>query len=242
MHVGKLRLRDVWIIPVVLLGMVVALASVPPVARSAAPDAENLKGFTPILEAKLKDWLSAWRVVRPSFDIGLFAKYRTSPGPLIKGPWKTVDLNALLSDPLGIFLFFSQDRRWIVDPFGGVGLYKDAKDDPNFSLNAGPDTAVLLIDRKKSLMREILGCGTTCGFHEAAWISNDIFFVSGYYRLEKPRQGCGTNYTFDPTLYSFDLLRNFAIAYGYRGPESCNGIGPEYIVEKIRKKIPNIKD
>jgi hypothetical protein len=195
-----------------------------------------------MLEVKLKDWLAAWRVVRPGFNIGQFTKDGTGPGPLTKGPWKTVNLNEVLSDPLSGFLVFSQDRRWIVDPFGGVGLYKETKDDPNFSLNAGPDTAVLLMDRKKSLQREILRCGTTCGFHEAAWVSNDIFFVTGYYRIYQPPQGCAVNSTFGPTFYSFDLLRNSRIGYRYNGPESCNGIGPEYIVEKIRKKIPNIKD
>lgn len=221
-----------------LLAVLVVLAGLPPVTRSATPDPENLLGLAPILEVKLKEWLVAWRTVQPGFKIEQFTVGHTRSS-LLKGPGEAVDLKIIDNDPLRAFYALSPDGRWIVDPYGGVGLYKVSKDD--FRLNAGPDTTVLLIDRKTSRLREILSCGTTCGFHEAAWISNDIFFMAGWIRLEQAKQGCAENSTIGPTLNSFNLPRSSSIWYRDIGPDSCNGIGPEYMVEKIRKKIPNLK-
>ncbi len=218
-----------------LFVMLAGSASLSSASAPAPTDPENLRGLSSRLEAPLKEWLVAWRAVQPGLRLEQFTKRDTRA---IEGPWRsrTIDLSQDLSQDLGFPLYvFSPDRRRFVDPFGGLVLSKR-----NGYVEAGfqPDSWVILIDLEASRLRDVLVCGTACGFHEAVWLSNDSFVVAGYGEVQ-PKEGCPGGYTHAPWLYLISLPRNSATWYA--GPASCEGVGSEYVIQKVRQKIPNAR-
>lgn len=199
---------------------------------SAVAGSRDLPALAPVLEVKLKEWLAAWRTVRPGLKVEQFKRIDDRP---IINSWRTVDLSRNQRDPLRIFYAFSPDQRWIVDYLRGITLDKQ---DSYYEVSGGPDTGVTLIDRKTSKERGLLFCGPGCGFHEAVWLSNETFIVAG-------NDGAGSDLTCPrglavvPSLFMFGPQRD---SYKfYTGPKGCEGVGFEYVVRKIQTKVPNVR-
>ncbi len=216
---------------VTLLGALVASISLPMVAWADGYGPEDIRTLAPVVEKQLKEWVVAWRAVLPGFNI---AQFKTSPASrgFLDGPWQAADLSDIQSDPLRPLYVVSRDGRWMVNLYSGYTIVHG-------SVARDVDTAVLLIDRKTSRQRQILYCGTACGFDDAAWIANDVFFVAGW--GDAPRKACSDGYWHGaPNLVSFDVKRNSHTWFFYGGPGACRGIQP-FADQKIMKKIPNVK-
>jgi hypothetical protein len=227
--------REARIAPFFFLIVLVGSGILSSAATPATLAPESLRTIAPVLEVRLKKWLVEWRAVQPGLRIEQFKKVLTRD---IGRPWESitsVTMDTLLRDPMSALYVLSPDGHWIVDPFGGLFL---TKEDSHFVVSGEPDTHVLLIDRKMSKVRDISDCGTSCGFHEAAWLSHDIFVVAGYGDGE-PKPGCAGGYMHAPGLYLFNPGHN-SLTW-YLGPSSCGGVGYEYVIRKIQEKIPNVK-
>lgn len=202
----------------------------PSSAMLPSTDPADLRDLTPSVEIPLREWLSAWRKVQPKLSLQDFQKRQTRA---IATPWISakVDLSRDLKLPL---YAFSPDRHRVVDPFGGLVLDRKGKE-----IEAGfqPDSWVGLIDRKTSQVREIVFCGTPCGFHEALWLSNDQFVIAGH-GAGRAQAGCPGGHLHAPWIYLVSLSRNSITSYA--GPESCSGVGSEYVIEKVKRKIPGV--
>jgi hypothetical protein len=215
-----------------LLTVLVGLASLSPASAPAVTDPENLRSLTSTLEAELNEWLIAWRVVQPRLRLDQFKRGGTGT---LGHPWRAVTIDLSQEHPGFPVFIFSPDRRWFVDVLGGLTM---AKRNGYVEVGFQPDSWVYLVDQKKSRIRQILMSGTAGGFHEAVWLSNDIFVVAGYGEAQ-PKQGCPGGYTWAPTLYLINLPRDSVT--GYRGPESCGAVRSEYVLQRIQQKIPNVR-
>lgn len=215
-----------------LFGLLVALASLFPASVPAATDPENLRSLAPALESDLKEWLVAWRAVQPGLRVDQFKKLETHE---IRGPWGPMTVDLSQGNPKLPLYIFSPDGRWLVDPFGSLHLMSQ-----NGLIRGGfdVDSYVYLMDRETLRKRQILVCGTSCGYHEAVWLSNDAFVVAGYDEVQ-PREGCVGGYTQAPQLFLVSLKRNYVTRYA--GPVSCRGVRSEYIIQRVKQKIPNVK-
>jgi hypothetical protein len=216
---------------VAVLGALIASTGLFIVAWADGYGPQDIRTLAPAVEKRLKEWVVAWRAVLPGFSIAQFKAGPTSRG-FLDGPWQTADLSDMQGDPLRALYVVSRDGRWMVNPYSGYTILHG-------SVARDVDTAVLLIDRKTSRQRQILYCGTACGFDDAAWITNDVFFVAGW--GESNRKACSGGYwPGSPDLVSFDVKRNSHTWYFYAGPGSCRGIQP-FADQKIMRKIPNVK-
>src|SRR3989449_5405124 len=219
----------------VLLSLVVVLAgsvSLSTPSAAATADPANLGTLGPVLEAKLKEWLTTWRAVQPALSVEQFKKGETGHmGPT----WDSLHIDLSERNPKLPLYVFSSDMRWVVDPFGALRMSKQ-----NGAILAGfdVDNSVFLIDRKMSRQRSMLFSGPSGGTHEAIWLWNDGFVVAGYGEGQ-PKEGCRGGYTQRPSLYLVSIPRNSLTPY--IGPESCRGVGIEYVIQKVKQKIPNVK-
>ena len=152
-------MREVRIASFLLLVVLVGAGSLSSAATDVTPAPDSLRTLAPVLEAKLKEWLVAWRAVQPGLKVEQFKKGNTSD---VAGPWESVRMDTLLRDPLSALYVSSPDGRWMVNPFGGFFLEKA---DSHFVINGAPDTFVLLMDRKMSRVRDVADVGTFGGFH-----------------------------------------------------------------------------
>lgn len=117
---------------------------------------------------------------------------------------------------------YSPDKTKIIDPKGGMELFeKDGKIMEAYDV----DSSVKLIDVKTNKFKQILTCGTPCGFTDAVWIDNDSFVVLGQSHGKKGFDDCKIYEECQtPFLYVFDLRNNEDVLY--KGPER------ELVIEK----------
>ena len=215
----------------VLLLVVVGAAGLLPASVTASTDPEDLRTLAPALELRLREWLVAWRVVQPRLRVEDFERGGTG----IIGAWRPLTIDLSQKNPRLPLYVFSPDGRWVVDPFGGLAM---SKRDESVVVGFQPDSFVLLYDRRMPRMRQVLACGTTCGFQEAAWLTNDRFVVAGYGEGQ-PKEGCRGGYTKTPILYLINLPQG-SITTSI-GSGSCEWVGIEYVIQKVKQKIPNVK-
>lgn len=113
------------------------------------------------------------------------------------------------------FYIYSPDKTKIIDPNGQIALYEE-----NGKILEGldVDSSVRLIDVKTSKFKQILSCGTPCGFSDAVWIDDSNFVVLGGAHDYKENGNCKIYKECQyPILYIFDLSKNeYAL---YQGPE-----------------------
>jgi len=69
-------------------------------------------------------------------------------------------------------------------------------------------------------------------------LSNDSFVAAGYGEGQ-PKEGCDGGDTQRPLLYLVNLLRNSLTPFA--GPDSCHGVRSEYVIQKVKQKIPNVQ-
>lgn len=225
-------MRGLWTVLVLLLAVLVETASLLPASVPATTDPENLRTLAPVLEAQLKEWLVAWRVVQPRLRLEQFKK--GGAGTLGQS-WRALTIDLSQEHPGFPVFIFSPDRRWFLDVLGGLTM---TRRNGYVKVGLQPDSWVDLVDRKTSRIRQILMSGTAGGFHEALWLSNDSFVVAGYGEVQ-PKQGCLGGYTWAPILWLITLPRDSIT--GYLGPDSCGGVRSEYVLQKIQQKIPNVR-
>ena len=222
-------MREVLLSLVVMPALSVSLSTA---SATVTADPANLGTLGPVLETKLKEWLVAWRAVQPTLRVEQFKKGETGDmGPT----WDSLHIDLSQGNPKLPLYVFSPDMRWVIDPFGALRMSKQ-----NGDILAGfdVDNSVFLIDQKLSRQRSMLFSGPSGGTHEAAWLWNNGFVVAGYGEGQ-PKEGCRGGYTQRPSLYLVSIPRNSLTPY--IGPESCRGVGSEYVIQKVKQKIPNVK-
>ena len=233
-HIGSrgnchARSRTGMFLLLVLLGGSTSLSAAP---APTAVDPESLRTLAPALEARLKEWFAAWRVVKPGLGVEQFKKDRTET---IGQPWHPLTMDVSQKHPGFPLFVFSPDGHLFLDVLGGLVM---SKKDGYVQAVFQPDSWVYLVDRKTSKLRQILVVGTGGGFHEALWLSNDIFMVAGYSET-MPEQNCSAGHTYVPIIHLVNLLHDSVSVY--RGPASCEGVKGEYMIQKIKQKIPNVR-
>lgn len=113
------------------------------------------------------------------------------------------------------YYIYSPDKTKILDPYGQVFL---GEENGKIVEYLDVDSSVKLIDLKTNKFKQILTCGTPCGFGDAFWVGNNNFVVLGGAHDYKDNGNCKIYKECQyPTLYVFDLLKNSSTLYN--GPE-----------------------
>ena len=128
------------------------------------------------------------------------------------------------------YYIYSPDRSKILDAHGYVELEeKDGKIVEGYDV----DSSVKLIDVKTNKFKQILTCGTPCGFNDAVWIDNNSFVILGQTRGKKGFDDCKIyEECQSPLLYVFDLRNNDYVLYQ----------GPERLLITEKEKISTLTD
>lgn len=218
---------------VILLGVVGWLVLIrqsgAPTTPSGSQSQTQLSAVKPIIENKLSRWINAWQKVVPEFNISTFRKIRESSVVEEEYPYDPVQ-NKLRE----ILYVYSPDKTKVIDPYVYMYLFEEGgKVRPAFE----PDSAVGLIDLESKKWKQVLMCGTPCGFDDVTWIDNNTFVVVGNseYYPESGEERCSMNTkcTYVATLYIFDLSKNKLTLY--YGPESERRPS-----SYLQNKFPNI--
>lgn len=201
------------ILLIIVVFLVVKKVNAPILEESEILSSISTNDLNKAIEDKLPEWKSYWQKVIPGFDISSFKKIRESTIVIEEYPYD-LSKNKLRES----IYIYSPDKTKILDPKGGMELFeKDGKVLEAYDV----DSSVKLIDLKTNKFKQILSCGTPCGFSGAMWIDNNTFVVVGRseYYPENGEIRCtiDTKCTDVATLNVFDLSKNSSTLY--YGPE-----------------------
>lgn len=182
------------------------------------------------LEEKIKTespvWSNYWIAEDTGSNLSMFIKVREKMSVTeIEYPYDFKENRSDLREKM-LYYIYSPDRTKILDAHGYVELEeKDGKIIEGYDV----DSRVSLIDVKTNKFKQILTCGTPCGFSDAVWIDNNYFIVLGNVRGFigsecKIYKNCQY-----PSLYLFDLLKNKYTLY----------YGPERLLEIEKEETPS---
>jgi hypothetical protein len=168
------------------------------------------------LEEKIKteapEWSSYWIKENTESNLSMFVK--SGERIQIEDTEYPYDATANKLRAENIYVY-SPDKTKILDPKGGMELFeKDGKIQEAYDV----DSSVKLINLTTNKFKQILTCGTPCGFSDAVWVDDNSFVVLGQSRGSKKVDECKIyNECQAPLLYVFDLGKDeYSL---YQGPE-----------------------
>ncbi len=191
----------------------------------------ELKELVPVLEAKLPEWVEAWKTFSPGFTVPAFR--RVGAGPLayeIERPYIPDEPAEQLRQPLYVY---SPDRTRFIDLFVTMELMKEHE---KLVAAFDVDSAVELIDVEGKKRRRLGFCGPGCTFDDAVWLANDVLVVVGAHEDEHCTSApCG----WFPDLFLYDLSRKTTTHYmqvltRFATPPP---VGPW---RKLQKQLPDV--
>lgn len=194
---------------------------------------EEVKGEIVLadLEEKIKieapKWSNYWIGEDTGSNLSMFVK--SGENRSITDTEYPYDFEANKLREKNIYIY-SSDKTKILDPKGGMELFeKEGKVIEAYDV----DSSVKLIDVKTSKFKQILICGTPCGFSDAVWVDDNSFVVLGQSRGKKGFDDCKIYEECQaPLLYVFDLKKNEYTLY--KGPERL------FVIEK--EEVSTTKD
>ncbi len=188
--------------------------------------------LTPSLEGQLADWIAVYRKEVPAFRLRRFKK--VSEGPIkydvIRGYMEDDPANRLHAQ----LYEYSPDRKRAVDPYATLELQGEGG---TLVGSLDFESAVALIELRELLWKRILFCSPACGFHTAAWLSNDTFVVAGY-TDHPPEKLCLAPCQHKPLLWILRLSPGTVTRY--EGLSMIDYTSDDYVTQRLIEKLPGL--
>ena len=183
---------------------------------------EELLPYKDSLEKDLANFFDSWSKYEPGVSLNSFTK---SGEGEIDGETYPYTPNILREKIIGVF---SPDQKKYVDPVIYTEVFFHENGEIDFASDV--DSGVNLIDLEKKTIKNILSCGTPCGWYNAYWLTDSIFIVTG--RGEAYPGGydkCMNDNTCTEviTLDLFDLEKNKRYNFQSKGIEQAKYFAPE---------------
>ena len=134
--------------------------------------------------AKLAEWVAMWRAADPTFrpESLYFAGARAAFRDGYIQPIRDFDAPSAEEAPtMEALAADSPDRRYklVFDHYQEI-----TEDHGDIDISGEPDSAPLLLDRKRGISNRFEFCGTPCGFFWGAWLSPTSFVLAGWQEAE----------------------------------------------------------
>jgi len=201
----------------------------------AAPAADLMGTLAPRIEARLPQWVAAWKAASPGFEL---RSLRLSTFKAVEEIWAadSYDPSGPFEDLRRKLYVASPDGRRAINPFASIFF------ETRFSgIVAGftDEKVVRLIDLTANRTMWLGQCDASCGFHDAAWLANESAVVAGY-ALDYDDPNCPASRTCRsmPQILMYDFARRSVMIF--QGPGVPAGPRHDYTVSRVREKLPQV--
>jgi hypothetical protein len=211
------KLKNIIIILLALVVVILAVFLILSKDKKEKIVNDEIKGEVVLMDLEKKirteasEWSNNWIKENTGSDLSMFIKSQ-DVGSIteIEYPYDFKENKSDLREKKSYYIY-SPDKTKILDAHGYVELEeKDGKIIEGYDV----DSRVLLIDVKTNKFKQILTCGTPCGFNDAVWIDDNSFVVLGQSRGSKKVDECKIyEECQSPLLYVFDLKNNKYTSY-----------------------------
>lgn len=190
--------------------------------------------LAPTIEARLPQWVAAWRAASPDFDL---RRFRLTLLKNVAEGWSESYDPREMHEEL-------RSKLYVVSPDGTRAIYPYATlsfltREGRTRIGIGTDSGVMLIDLAARRTMWLGQCDLACGFHEAVWLANDRAVVAGYeIDFDDPNCPNSRSCRSTPELLMYDFSRHSVILF--KGPGIPAGPRQEYAVSRIREKLPQV--
>lgn len=197
-------------------------------------DSGVMGALAPTIEARLPQWIAAWKAAGPDFNL---RRFQLSLLKNVAEAW------AESYDPGEMHEGF-RSKLYAMSPDGTRAIYPYAT--LNFLTRGGQtkmgipaESGVMLIDLVARRTMWLGQCDLGCGFHEAVWLANDRAVVAGY-ELDLDDLNCPNSRSCRsmPELLLYDLAHHNVMLF--KGPAIPGGPRQEYAVSRIRERLPQV--
>lgn len=202
--------------------------------NALAADSGVMGALAPTIEARLPQWVAAWKAASPDFNL---RRFQLSLLKNVAEAWaESYDLSEMHE---GL-----RNKLYVISPDGTRAIYPYAT--LNFLTREGQtrmgipaESGVMLIDLVARRTMWLGQCDLGCGFHEAVWLANDRAVVAGY-EIDFDDQNCPNNRLCrsTPELLLYDFAHHSVMLF--KGPAVPGGPRQEYAVSRVREKLPQV--
>ncbi len=213
----------------------VVLASFTPAGipqQSLAADSGVMGVIAPQIEARMPQWVAAWKAASPDFNV---RRFRLTLLKNVAEAWsESYDPGELHEDLRRRLYVTSPDGTRAIFPYATMTFFTR---DGRTRAGIGTDGGVMLIDLAARRTMWLGRCDLACGFHEAIWLANDRAVVAGY-EIDFDDVNCPNSRTCRaiPEILFYDFPRH-ALMF-FKGQSVPSGPRREYAVSRIREKLP----
>jgi len=200
-----------------------------------AAESGLMGALVPQLEARLPQWVAAWKAASPGFEL---RRFRLTLLKNVAEAW------AQDSYPPGEMHEELRRKLYVTSPDGTLAIYPYATlsfvtRSGQTSVGIGTDGAVMLIDLAGRRAMWLGQCDLACGFHEAVWLANDRAVIAGY-EIDFDDPNCPNTRSCRsiPELLLYDFAHHTVMIF--QGPGVSAGPRHEYAVQRIRDKLPTV--
>lgn len=216
-----------------LVSAAFAAASVLPNALAA--ESGVMGAIAPTIEARLPQWVAAWKAASPAFDL---RRFRLVQLKAVQETWapEAYDPAERHEDLRRKLYVMSPDGTRAIYPYATLFfLTREGK----ISAAIGTDSGAMLIDFVARRTMWLGECNLACGFHDAVWLANDQAVVVGY-TIDFEDVNCPNDRrcTAIPDLIVYNFSRRSVLLF--KGAHVPGGPRRDYAVQRILERLPGV--
>ncbi len=200
-----------------------------------AAQADIMGALAPRIEARLPQWVAAWKAASPGFDL---RQLRLTHFKAIEEVWApgSYDPGRPYEELRKKLYVISPDGTRAINPY--AALYFETRDGRILG-GFADDRGVTLIDLAANRTMWLAQCDFSCDFHDAAWLANDSAVIAGY-AIDFDDPNCPNNRVCRsiPQVLMYDFARRSGMLF--QGPGIPAGPRLEYVVNRVREKLPHV--
>lgn len=203
--------------------------------NSFAAESGAMGAIAPQIEARLPQWVAAWKAASPTFDL---RRFRLAQLKAVQEVWAPEAYDpAERHEEL-------RRKLYVMSPDGTRAIYPYAMlffltREGRTTAGIGTDSGAMLIDFASKRTMWLGECNLACGFHDAAWLGNDRAVVVGY-TIDFDDTNCPSDRrcTVTPDLMVYDFSRRSVLLF--KGPGVPAGPRRDYAVQRILERLPSV--
>src|SRR5256712_4615752 len=201
----------------------------------AAPAADLMGALAPRIEARLPQWMAAWKAASPGFEL---RSLHLASFKAIEEVWApdSYDPNGPYEELRKKLYATSPDGRRAINAYAAVFFETRTS---GIVAGFADDRVVRLIDLTANRTMWLGQCDASCGFHDAMWLAHHSAVVArdsiDYDESHRPNTRICRSI---PQLLMFDFSRHSGLLF--QGPAIPAGPRHEYTVNRVREKLPQV--
>src|SRR2546426_2426414 len=201
----------------------------------AAPAADLMGALAPRIEARLPQWVAAWKAASPGFEL---RSLRLASFKAIEEVWApdSYDPNGPYEELRRKLYATSPDGRRAINAYAAVFFETRTS---GIVAGFADDGVVRLIDLTANRTMWLGQCDASCGFHDAMWLANDSAVVArDAIDYDDPSCPSSRMCRSIPQLLMYDFSRRSGLLF--QGPAIPAGPRHDYTVNRVRERLPQV--